>query len=88
MPPSLATTRMSSRGQVVIPQSIRDKMGLEEGVEFVVVSEGDSLMLKVISLPSAREFKVLSEALQEQARASGLRPKDISKAIRRVRGRK
>ncbi len=88
MPPSLATTKMSSRGQVVIPQSIRDKMGLEEGVEFVVVSEGDALMLKVITPPAAREFKALSEELQKQARASGLRPKDISNAIRRVRGRK
>jgi hypothetical protein len=63
-------------------------MGLEEGAEFVVVSEGDALMLKVISPPSAREFQVLSEELRKQARASGLRPKDITKAVRRVRSRK
>jgi AbrB family looped-hinge helix DNA binding protein len=79
---------MSSRGQVVIPQTIRDKMGLKEGVEFVVVSEGDSLMLKIISPPSVGEFRLLQKELQKQGKDAGLKPKDIEKAIRSVRGRK
>lgn len=87
MPRSLTTTKMSSRGQVVIPLSVRNKMGLEEGVEFVVVSEGDALMLKVISPPSVQEFKLLSRELQKQARDSGLGAREISKAIRKVRSR-
>ena len=87
MPQTLATTKMSSRGQVVIPQTIRDKMGLKEGVEFVVVSEGDALMFKVISRPSLEEFKSLQQELQKQAQEAGLKPKDISQAIRKVRNR-
>lgn len=87
MPQTLATTKMSSRGQVVIPQTIRDKMGLKEGVEFVVVSEGDALMFKVISRPSLEEFKSLQQELQKQAQEVGLKPKDVSKAIRKVRSR-
>ena len=38
---TLATTRMSSKGQVVIPEDVRGRLGLKEGVQFVVVGEGD-----------------------------------------------
>ena len=47
----LSTTKLSSKGQVVIPEEVREAMGLEPGVQFVVVYEGDSIMLKVISPP-------------------------------------
>jgi AbrB family looped-hinge helix DNA binding protein len=43
-----ATTRMSSKGQVVIPERIRAKLGLEPGVELVVIGEGDTIVLKRI----------------------------------------
>jgi AbrB family looped-hinge helix DNA binding protein len=35
-----ATTKLSSRGQVMIPEEIRNRLGLEPGVQFVVVGEG------------------------------------------------
>ncbi len=34
---SLATTKLSSKGQVVIPEEIRLRLGLKEGTQFVVV---------------------------------------------------
>ena len=45
------TTKMSSRGQVVIPQPIHTQLGLEPGVEFVVVAKDDVLVLQRV--PSA-----------------------------------
>ena len=33
---TLSTTRMSSKGQVVIPEEIRQRLGLETGAQFVV----------------------------------------------------
>ena len=39
--PGLATTRLSSKGQVVIPEEIRTALGLGPGTRFVVLSEGD-----------------------------------------------
>src|SRR5437763_236910 len=36
--PTLATTRMSSKGQVVIPEAIREELGLEPGAQFVAVN--------------------------------------------------
>lgn len=88
MAPTLATTKMSSRGQVVIPLAIRDKMGLKNGAEFVVISEGDSLMLKLITPPSLEEFRSLQKRISAEAKKTGMKPGDIKDAIRRVRGRK
>jgi AbrB family looped-hinge helix DNA binding protein len=34
-----ATTKLSSKGQVVIPEEIRKKLGLEPGAQFVVLGE-------------------------------------------------
>ena len=42
----IPTTRLSSRGQVVIPEEIRKRLGLEPGVQFVVVGDGDVVILR------------------------------------------
>lgn len=36
---------MSSKGQIVIPKSMRDAHHLQPGVEFVILEEGNSLRL-------------------------------------------
>ena len=40
------TTRLSSKGQVIIPKSVRDAHGWSEGTEFVVEDLGDSIVLR------------------------------------------
>jgi AbrB family looped-hinge helix DNA binding protein len=37
---------MSSKGQVVIPESVRKALGLEVGAQFVVMGDGDTVVLK------------------------------------------
>ena len=59
MSTNLATTRLSSKGQVVIPEGIRDSLGLKTGVQFVVIGKGDSVIFKTISPPSFDEFEDL-----------------------------
>jgi AbrB family looped-hinge helix DNA binding protein len=85
---TLATTRMSSKGQVVIPENIRNRLGLEPGAQFVVVGEEDVVILKTIHQPSMTEFDTLVRKARQQARSSGMKGSDIVKAIARVRGRK
>ncbi len=87
MSQDFATTKMSSRGQVVIPESVRSEMGLKPGSKFVVLWHDDVVMLKVISPPSLEEFTNLQKRLRQQARKKGLKRKDIGKAITKVRGR-
>lgn len=85
---TLATTRMSSKGQVVIPEDVRDRLGLEAGVQFVVVGEGDVVILKTITPPSMDGFDNLIRRARQQARASGLKRFDIVRAIAKVRAGK
>jgi AbrB family looped-hinge helix DNA binding protein len=35
---------MSSKGQVVVPEDIRKRLGLEAGLQFVVVAGKDAIM--------------------------------------------
>lgn len=39
-------TRLSSKGQVVIPRQIRQSHGWKPGVCFSVIDEGDAIILK------------------------------------------
>jgi AbrB family looped-hinge helix DNA binding protein len=60
---NLATTKMSSKGQVVIPEAIRKRLNLKVGSQFVVVGEKDVVIFKSISQPSMEEFdKLISKA--------------------------
>ncbi len=84
----VATTRMSSKGQVVIPEEIREALGLQAGAQFVVVGEGDAVILKRIHKPSIREFKGLLSKARKQTRRAGLSRDEVGKSIKRSRGRR
>ena len=83
-----ATTKLSSKGQVVIPEEIRDRLGLEPGTQFVVLGDRDVVILKVIQTPDMAEFDDLVGRARKAARRAGLNKRDVEDAIRAVRGRK
>lgn len=85
---NLATTKMSSKGQVVIPEAIRDQMHLEAGAQFVVIGENDVVILKSLVKPSMTEFDRLILHARRQAKVAGLKKTDIPAAIAKVRHRK
>lgn len=85
---TIATTRMSSKGQVVIPEAIRKQLNLKEGVQFVVVGEGDVVILKAITATSLESFDTLIQRARQQAEAAGLKRADIAGAVAKARGRK
>jgi len=49
-------TKMSSKGQIVIPQRIRDRMNAIEGTLFIVTDSHDTLILKKMPKPSREEL--------------------------------
>lgn len=85
---NIATTKLSSKGQVVIPELIRRKLNLKVGAQFVVVGEEDMVMLKAISSPSADEFNDLISDARKSAKKVGLKKADIKRAINISRGKK
>jgi AbrB family looped-hinge helix DNA binding protein len=86
--PTLTTTRMSSKGQVVIPEEIRDRLGLQSGTQFVVVGDRDVVILKAISAPSMKQFDNLIAQARQQARRSGLKKSDIDAAVAKDQSRR
>ncbi len=84
---TLSTTRMSSKGQVVIPEAIRQELGLEAGAQFVVVGGRDAIILKSISPPSPGEFRAMLKTARQQSRKAGMKPSDVEAAVRKVRKR-
>jgi len=85
---TLATTRMSSKGQVVIPESIRKRLDLKEGAQFLVVGDDDIVILKVVTPPNMDEFDTLIKQARKQAKKAGLKSKDIASAVAKARSRK
>jgi AbrB family looped-hinge helix DNA binding protein len=86
--PNVATTRMSSKGQVVIPEDIRKQLKLKAGSQFVVVGKNDVVILKTISAPAMEEFDSLVTAARKQAKQAGMKQSDVAAAIAKVRGRR
>ena len=82
-----ATTKLSSKGQVVIPEEIRTRLGLEVGAQFVVVGEGDVVVLKALEPPKMTEFKALLDEAQKSAERAGLTSEDLEAAIQEVRAK-
>jgi len=74
---SFATTRLSTKGQVVIPEEIRKALGLQPGARFIVLGDKDVVILKSISVPSVDEFRELVSQARAQAAQAGLTELDI-----------
>jgi AbrB family looped-hinge helix DNA binding protein len=82
-----ATTKLSSRGQVVIPEEIRNNLGLSEGDQFLVIGEGDAVILKTITPPKLEEFQELLSQARTEAKRAGIKKADLKSAIAKVRRR-
>ena len=79
-------TRVSEKGQVVIPSSLRRVMKIEKSDQFLVFGEGDTIVLKKIEKPAFKKsFEQIAKPLQKAAKQVGLTRKDLENAIRDVR---
>jgi AbrB family looped-hinge helix DNA binding protein len=85
---TVETTRMSSKGQIVIPEEIRKRLGLKSGDKFLVVGDKDVVILKSISAPSIDEFDDLISKARKQAESVGMKRSDITDAVLKYRGNK
>lgn len=82
---NLDITRMSVKGQVVIPRDIRQALGLVTGTKFVVAGEGDTVILRKIGRPALEEADRLFGISRKFAKRAGLKKADLKKTIQRSR---
>ena len=84
----IATTKLSSKGQVVIPENLRKKLNLQPGSQFVVVGDKGVVILQSISPPSLDEFDELAEKVRKSAEKADSKKSARKNAIAKVRGKK
>ena len=79
---------MSTKGQVALPVSIRREMGIESGAKFVAFASGDTIMLKMVKLPSAEDFRKSMDEAQTWAVDNGFTEADVNTLIKTARAEK
>ncbi|HEV8360555.1 MAG TPA: AbrB/MazE/SpoVT family DNA-binding domain-containing protein [Candidatus Thermoplasmatota archaeon] len=74
-------TTMGEKGQVVIPKTIRDRLGLGNRAKFVVLGQGDTIVLKRLTVPDLeREFEQVVSAMKHKA--LGLTETDVEAEVK------
>lgn len=77
-----ATTRVSSKGQVVIPEAVRKAVKMREGEDLLVVAIGDTIVMKKLS---AVTFEEVARPIWRTVRAMGLSGDDLDKLVDEAR---
>ncbi len=78
-------TSIGERGQLVIPQNLRDSMGILKGDKFMVLEQGDMLILKKLRAPSAEDIQKMLKKGQEHAKKNSLSERDLTEALKKTR---
>ena len=86
---NVMTTKMSSKGQVVLPEALREMNGWGVGTAFTLMMYRGSLIMQPIRTPTeselVAEFDEAFEESRRQAREAGMTPADIGRVITEVR---
>jgi len=83
--PVFDITSLSTKGQIVIPRSVRTNLSLRPGAKLMVISDGDNILIKPLQAPKLAVFDRLIQASRDAARKSGMKRSDVTAAIRKVR---
>lgn len=78
-------TSLSSKGQIVIPNSLRKELGMVTGVKFIIFTDGSNLLLRPVQKPKLENFKKLIKESRALARKKKITQDDLAKAIKKVR---
>jgi AbrB family looped-hinge helix DNA binding protein len=77
-------TKLSNKGQVVIPKSMR--FGLEKGSLFVVNRKDDLIILKKVNTKVGKRWEKIFEKCRKAIRKAGLKESDVPKIVHKIRG--
>jgi AbrB family looped-hinge helix DNA binding protein len=89
--PFMETTRLSSKGQIILPKAVRDSHHWEPGTDFVVEDTGDGVLLRPVKRGRVTRLEDVAGCLKYLGPAPSL--KEMDAAIdaevrdRRARGR-
>jgi antitoxin PrlF len=82
----MGIAKISRNGQIVIPAEIRETMGIEPADRFLVINDGEEIVLRRIRKTSRKkELLELLDISEKFARENGITPEDVEQAIEEVR---
>jgi len=85
---SVDVLTVSSKGQVVLPASMRRALSITSGTKLAAYASGDVIMLKMIDIPTEGNFKSMLNEAQQWAKDAGLTEADVNDTIKSVRKNK
>lgn len=87
----MATTKLSSKGQVILPKSVREAHRWRAGTEFQVEDRDDGVLLRPTKLVAASTLEAVAGRLAGRGRAKTVEQMDATVGAelkaRRDRGR-
>lgn len=83
----VSITKISTKGQVVIPFEIREKLNLQEGSLLLISESEDSICMKRIELPKIKSWKEATKPFRDAAKKSSFSENDLKILIEESRVR-
>ena len=78
--------KMSSKGQLVVPEGIREEEDFKPGDRFVPLPVKEGVLFKRIKIPDIRnEFAQLAKELENKFKKEKITPKTIKEAVQWAR---
>jgi len=81
----LEVTSLSTKGQIVIPNTIREEMNLEPGIKMIIIQDGENILIKPIKKPALEQFKKLIEIGNEITDEINLDESEINSTMKEFR---
>ena len=85
-------TKITSKGQVVIPKDLREREKIKDGEKFFIYGNGDSIILKRAkkfeNSKDIEEFEKLFKSTWKIAKERGITKEDVAKEIQAYRKEK
>ena len=78
---------VSSKGQVVLPLKMRNKLKINSGDKLFIYCNEDSILIKKNKLPSKEEFENGIKENMKIAKESSLTEQDIFDTIKEIRNK-
>ncbi|MGB7552748.1 MAG: AbrB/MazE/SpoVT family DNA-binding domain-containing protein [Candidatus Korobacteraceae bacterium] len=79
------TTRISSRGQIVIPSPVRKALALEPGTTFLVIARKDTIVLHRLQEPPWQFFDDMVRQARKQGRQHDAAMQGFAKVMKKLR---
>jgi len=77
--------KMSPKGQLVVPQEIRENEDFKPGDRFLSFPVKEGVLFKKVNINVKLEFEKLSKEIEEKFKKEGVKAKDVKEAVRWAR---